>query len=103
MAAEVAKSAVETPATPETPKPETTKGGDALGALLGAVKLDWIRPLIYKVGGRKMLAGGGGLAVINEIAKIEMGETAKIIACICAAVIAIGTSISIAIEDRGKK
>ena len=90
-------------ATPETPKPEGAKGGDALGALLGAVKLDWVRPLIYKIGGRKMLVGGGGLAVINEIAKSEMGETSKIIVCVCAAVVAVGTSISIAIEDRGKK
>lgn len=103
MPEEETKPAIETPATPQTPKPDGAKGGDTISALLGAAKLDWIRPLIYKIGGRKMLAGGGGLAVINEIAKSEMGETVKIIACICAAVVAIGTSISIAIEDRSKK
>lgn len=90
-------------AAPTTPPTAPPKEGAALGALLGAVKLDWIRPLLWKVGGRKMLTGAGGLAVINEIVKSEMGETAKIIACICAAVVAVGTAVSIAIEDRGKK
>lgn len=96
-----------TPAAPALAAPAAPEGDKKPNAvvdnLLKAVGLNWIRPLVYKLGGRKMLAGGGGLAVINHIVTSEMGETAKMVACICAALVAIGTSISIAIEDRGKK
>ena len=84
---------------------ETTekKPNAVLDGLLKAVKLDWIRPLIYKIGGRKVLMGGGGLAVINEIVKSDMSDNGKIIVSICAALVAVGTAVSVAIEDKGKK
>jgi len=89
---------------PDDPKqPEEVKPSPAIDLILKAVKLDWIRPLIYKVGGRKLVAGGGGLAVINEIVKSDLSDTGKIVACICAAVVAVGTSVAIALEDGRKK
>ncbi len=85
----------------ETPAPET-KPNALLDTLLGAVKLDWIRPLIYKVGGRKVAVGGGALAVINQIVMSDMSDWPKAIACLSAALVAGITAFSISYED-GKK
>ena len=83
-------------------KSEGKKPNAAIDNLLKTVGLNWIRPLVYKLGGRKVLMGGGGLAIINEVVKSDVTDTGKIIVSICCAVIAVGTAISIAIED-GKK
>lgn len=72
------------------------------GILAGAVKMDWIRPLIWKVGGRKMVMGGGALAVVQQI--VASGEMTwpKAIACLAVAIIAIGGMFSVGMEDASR-
>ena len=82
--------------------PDEKKSNAMLDNLLKAVGLNWVRPLVYKLGGRKMVVGGGGLAVINEVIKSDLSSTGMIVVSVCCAVISVGTAISIAIED-GKK
>ncbi len=81
---------------------EKKKQNALIGTLLGAVKLDWIRPLIYKIGGRKVAVGGGALAVINSIVATEMTDWPKAIACFSVAMVAGITAFAISYED-GKK
>lgn len=69
----------------------------------GLVKLDWIRPLLYKIGGRKVAVGGGALAVVSQIAASNMADWPKAIACLSVALIAALTSVSIGIEDGAEK
>lgn len=82
--------------------PKEEKAG-ALDFLLKAVKLEWVRPLVYNLGGRKLAAGGGGLAVITLIVNQGPMDWPKAIACLAVAVVAVGTSLSIASEDAREK
>ncbi len=86
----------------ETTALEKKKQNALIGTLLGAVKLDWIRPLIYKIGGRKVAVGGGALAVINSIVATEMTDWPKATACFSVAMVAGITAFAISYED-GKK
>ncbi len=86
----------------EDEKAPEKKPNALLDTLLGAVKLDWIRPLIYKVGGRKVAVGGGALAVINSIVATDMADWPKAIACFSVAMVAGITAFAISYED-GKK
>jgi hypothetical protein len=75
----------------------------ALGTILDAVSLKWIRPLIHNLGGRKLVVGGGGLAVITQVIATEMGDWQKVIICVAVALISVGTGFNIAHEDKGKE
>ena len=80
------------------------KKGSKLGEILsGAVKLDWVRPLLWKVGGRKMVMGGGGMGIITII--IGDGKDIswpKAVACLAVAVVAIGGMFSVGMEDASR-
>ncbi len=100
------------PADPSQPQPQPqpeaagaaeATGGGVGGFVAGLVKLDWIRPLLYKIGGRKVAIGGGALAVVSQIASSSMADWPKAIACLSVAVIATLTSISIGMEDGAQK
>ena len=61
-----------------------------------------LRPIMHKLGGRKLIAAGGGLAVIDRIVAAG-GETFGMphaIACVAVAIVAVGLAISTAWEDR---
>jgi hypothetical protein len=79
------------------------KASPIMDLLAGAVKLDWIRPLLFKVGGRKLALGGAGLVVMKLV--LESGSEMtwpKSIACVAVAMVAVGTSWTIASEDHDK-
>ena len=75
--------------------------GGAADTLLKAVKLEWVRPLIYNLGGRKLAVGGGGLAIISQIVAAGPMDWPKAVACLAVAVVSVGTALSIASEDKG--
>lgn len=75
------------------------KLGAVLDGALGAVKLDWVRPLIWKVGGRKMAMGGGAVVVIQQIALSSASDSVKIAACAAITAVAIGAMFSVGWED----
>lgn len=79
------------------------EGGGVLDVLLKAVKLEWIRPLIYNLGGRKLAVGGGGLAVIKVIVDGGPMDWPRAIACIAVAIVSVGTAIAIGLEDTKQK
>lgn len=73
------------------------------GLLAGAVKLDWIRPLLWKVGGRKMVMGGGGMGIISLI--VGDGKDLswpKAVACLAVAIVALGGMFSVGMEDASR-
>jgi len=85
---------------------ETTgnlKTNPFMDLLAGTVKLDWIRPLLFKLGGRKLALGGAGLVVMKLVLQ-SGGEITwpKAITCMAVAVLAVGTGWTIAHEDRDK-
>ncbi len=89
---------------PDDPKqPEEVKPSPAIDLILKAVKLDWIRPLLYKIGGRKVAVGGGALALMSQVIGSDMADWPKAITCVAVAVLAVGTSLAIGIEDNSKK
>ena len=84
---------------------EKSKKDGLISGLLGAVKLDWLRPLIYKVGGRKMVAGGSALAIIDRITQ-SAGEAltwAHATTCLAVAIVAAAVVLATAWEDKGEK
>lgn len=92
---------------PDDAAPAERGGGGAPGLLLKAVKLEWVRPLVYNLGGRKLAVGGGGLAVISQIVAAGPMDWPRAVACAAIAVVSVGTALSIASEDgaargRGK-
>lgn len=89
------------PATDSVVLPVQEKHPDAgfLGGLLGKLG---IRGLLYNLGGRKILTGGGALGVITLIVNSSMGDWPKAIACLAVAVVAAATTFSIGHEDQGK-
>lgn len=95
---EDAKPIVIGPSTPEDPG----AGGGVLDAILKAVKLEWVRPLIYNLGGRKLVVGGGGLAIIGQIVAQGPLDWPKAVACLSVAVVSVGTAFAIASEDKRK-
>lgn len=88
------------PATPAAPKKEKHPDAGFLGGLLEKIGL---RGVMYHLGGRKTVLGGGALGIIALIINTSMSDTAKAICCASVAVVAVGTVIAHAIEDRAKK
>lgn len=62
-----------------------------------------LRGLMYNLGGRKVVTGGGALGVCTLIVNSEMGDWPKAIACFGVGIIAAATVISIAMEDKKGK
>jgi hypothetical protein len=87
----------------EPKKPEEGKGNAILDFVAKTFKLEWIRPLIYNLGGRKLAVGGGGLAVISQIVASGPMDWPKAIACVAVAIVSVGTSFAIASEDKAEK
>lgn len=79
---------------------EPSANGEVLGTILKAIKLEWVRPLIYNLGGRKLAVGGGGLAIISQIVAQGPLDWPKAIACLAVAVASVGTAFAIASEDK---
>lgn len=77
-----------------------TNGQTSIHTILKALKLEWIRPLIYNLGGRKLAVGGGGLAIISQIVSSGPMDWPKAVACLAVAIISVGTALSIASEDK---
>ncbi len=74
-----------------------------MDGILSAVKLEWIRPLFYNLGGRKLVLGGGGLAIIKLVVDSGADITwPKAVVCLAVAVLAVGTGWTIAKEDSGR-
>ena len=71
--------------------------------ILDVVGGKWIRPLTHNVGGRKMLLGGGALAVIDRIVQVAGTSFGwpHAVACLAVSFAAGATSWAIAHEDRG--
>lgn len=85
--------------------PEEKKENGLVSNLLSAVKLDWLRPLIYKVGGRKIVVTGGALAIIDRITQ-SAGEAltwAHATTCLAVAIVAAATVLATAWEDKSEK
>lgn len=96
-------------AEPPASKPEEKKKeGDGTlakifggkGGLLGGIleKLG-VRGLMYQLGGRKAVAGGGALAVCTMIVQSDMSDWPKAVACVAVAIISVGVMFSISSED----
>lgn len=71
-----------------------------LDLFLRVLRLEWVRPLAYNLGGRKLLVGGGGLAVIGQIVSQGPMDWPKAVACLAVAVVSVGTAFAIASEDK---
>lgn len=74
------------------------------GMLLNLAKdfglLKWIRPLQHKVGGRKMLLGGGALYILQGMLVGVDVTWPLAVAALAVGLTAVGTSIAIAIEGE---
>lgn len=73
-----------------------------MDTLLKGLKLEWIRPLIYNLGGRKLLVGGGGMAAITLIMQGGTMNWSRAISCCAVAIVAASTAIAVAMEDNSK-
>ncbi len=91
--------------SPANEAPPEKKSSGIVDLVLGAVKLDWLRPLIHKVGGRKTVFVGAALAVIDRIVGVA-GESfgwPHGIACLSVALVAGLGAFSVAHEKKGNK
>jgi hypothetical protein len=83
--------------------PEGKSGNGAAGAVLAAVGLKWFRPLIYNLGGRKMAVSAAGLTLIKTIVDGGTLDWPRAVACLAVALVAVGTSLAIGMEDNKKE
>ena len=106
------KAPAPAPTPAPAPKPEEKKkegpglleklfGGKG-GLLGGVLEKIGLRGLIYQVGGRKAVAGGGALAVITLIIQTEMGDWPKAVCCAAAAIVSVGFMFANSMEDSKK-
>ncbi len=90
--------------TPDTASPSPDALAKALSGLAGAVKLDWVRPLIWRLGGRKTAVLAPLAAVVTKMT-IETPGDLSLAKGIMVAGVWIGAgimSMSIGMEDAGK-
>lgn len=85
---------------PNTEVAKEAKPNKFAALLARAVKLDWLRPLIHHVGGRKMVMGGGGMALITLLVGAGDVTWPKAVACLAVAITAAAGMFSTAWEDR---
>lgn len=71
-----------------------------MNKLLSAVKLEWIRPLMYNLGGRKMVVAGGALAIIKTIVDAGPMDWPRAVACLSVAITAAVTAIAVGMDVK---
>ena len=76
-----------------------------LDKFLSVVKLKWLREVVFNVGGRKFIVGGGALAVIDRIVQAagQSFDWPHGIACLSVALVAGFVVFSTALEDSKKE
>lgn len=84
----------------EEKKKKEQKGLDAWGFLRGLVGLDWIRPLQWKLGGRKTTLGYAALAVLYQMVADGTVSWAEAVFSVGVGLVAGGIAIAIAIEGE---
>lgn len=87
----------------ESAGPADKAPNGAAGAVLGALGLKWIRPLLYNLGGRKVAVAGGGLALIKTIIDGGTLDWPRAVACLAVALVSVGTALAIGMEDNRKE
>ena len=73
-----------------------------LSFLKDTAGMKWFRHLVHNLGGRKLLIGGGALAVIREVALAGQMSMARGITCLALGLVSIGIAWTIASEDKSK-
>jgi hypothetical protein len=73
-----------------------------LDGILAAVKLEWIRPLIYNLGGRKVAIGGAASGIIYALTADGNVTWPEAVVCAAVAILGVGISWTIAKEDAAK-
>lgn len=68
--------------------------------LLSAVKLEWVRALMYNLGGRKVVVAGGGLTVIKVIVDGGPMDWPRAVACLSVAIVAAVTAIAVGLDPK---
>lgn len=68
--------------------------------LLSAVKLEWVRALMYNLGGRKVVVAGGSLAVIKTIVDSGPVDWPRAVACLGVAIVAAVTAIAVGMDVK---
>jgi hypothetical protein len=71
-----------------------------VNSLAKLVKLEWIRPLMYNLGGRKVVVAGGGMAVIKTIVDGGPMDWPRAVACLSVAVVAAVTAIAVSMDPK---
>jgi hypothetical protein len=73
-----------------------------VNSLVKLVKLEWIRPLMYNLGGRKVVVAGGGMAVIKTIVDGGPMDWPRAVACLSVAVVAAVTAIAVSMDPKAE-
>jgi len=71
-----------------------------MSALAKTLKLEWIRPLMYNLGGRKVVVAGGGMAIIKTIVDGGPMDWPRAVACLSVAVVAAVTAIAVGMDPK---
>jgi hypothetical protein len=71
-----------------------------VNSLAKLVKLEWIRPLMYNLGGRKVVVAGGGMAIIKVIVDGGPMDWPRAVACLSVAVVAAVTAIAVSMDPK---
>ena len=73
-----------------------------MNKLLGVVKLEWVRTLMYSLGGRKVVVAGGGMAVIKVIVDGGPMDWPRAVACLSVAIVAAVTTIAVSMDPKAE-
>lgn len=71
-----------------------------MNSLAKLVKLEWVRPLMYNLGGRKVVVAGGGMAVIKTIVDSGPMDWPRAVACLSVAIVAAVTAIAVGMDVK---
>lgn len=71
-----------------------------MNTLAKTLKLEWIRPLMYNLGGRKVVVAGGGMAIIKTIVDGGPMDWPRAVACLSVAVVAAVTAIAVGMDPK---
>jgi len=71
-----------------------------MNGLLKAAKLEWVRALMYNLGGRKVVVAGGGLAIIKTIVDSGPMDWPRAVACLSVAIVAAVTAIAVGMDVK---
>ena len=70
--------------------------------VLAGLKLEWVRPLIYNLGGRKLALGAGGLTILTVLSSDGVVSWPEAVLAAAVAVIVVGSGWAIAREDSAQ-